>query len=247
MRDVGSLGGTNRHMQTASTTPGRWWVFLSRLNTLRYQHAFITGTDGMGMRDLGTLSGDLSGACGHQRRRPSGRLFWHGRRRFTHAFITGPDGMGMRDLGTLGGDIALLSWHQRRRPSRGLFWHDWRRSTDAFITGPDGSGMMDLNSLVDAPGGLVLNEAVGINNSGQVVALWKCHPRARDLCALSCGPGPGRVHGAAKEDESCAGVGLGSGRVGAVAKHSSRMPMPLPRPWRKPAMARHQAILPGCK
>ena len=41
----------------------------------------------------------------------------------------------------------------------------------AFITGPNGAGMMDLNSLVDVPGGLVLSEAIGINNSGQVVAI----------------------------------------------------------------------------
>ena len=27
----------------------------------------------------------------------------------------------------------------------------------AFITGPDGAGMMDLNSLVDLPGGVILN------------------------------------------------------------------------------------------
>jgi probable HAF family extracellular repeat protein len=41
----------------------------------------------------------------------------------------------------------------------------------AFITGPDGGGMMDLNSLVDVPGGVILEGAAGINNSGQVVAI----------------------------------------------------------------------------
>ena len=39
----------------ASTTPGRWWVSLTRLEATI--HAFITGPDGMGMRDLGTLGG----------------------------------------------------------------------------------------------------------------------------------------------------------------------------------------------
>jgi probable HAF family extracellular repeat protein len=56
-------------------------------------HAFITGLDGMGMRELGNGSryayginsaGQVVGEAGG------------------HAFITGPNGMGMRDLGTLG-------------------------------------------------------------------------------------------------------------------------------------------------
>ena len=36
---------------------------------------------------------------------------------------------------------------------------------------PDGAGMMDLNSLVDVPNGVILEQATGINNSGQVVAI----------------------------------------------------------------------------
>ena len=31
--------------------------------------------------------------------------------------------------------------------------------------------MMDLNSLVDVPGGVILTDASGINNSGQIVAM----------------------------------------------------------------------------
>ena len=42
--------------------PGRWWVVLTRLEAA--SHAFITGPDGMGMRDLGTLGGSCSGASG---------------------------------------------------------------------------------------------------------------------------------------------------------------------------------------
>ena len=41
----------------------------------------------------------------------------------------------------------------------------------AFITGPNGAGMMDLNSLVDMPGGVILEQATGINNAGQVIAI----------------------------------------------------------------------------
>ena len=31
--------------------------------------------------------------------------------------------------------------------------------------------MMDLNSLVDVPAGVILTQATGINNSGQVIAI----------------------------------------------------------------------------
>ena len=31
--------------------------------------------------------------------------------------------------------------------------------------------MMDLNSLVDVPGGVILTQATGINNAGQVIAV----------------------------------------------------------------------------
>ena len=180
-------------------------------------HSYLVDLNSKTATDIGTLGGSYSVAQGIN---DAGQVVG---RSGDHAFITGPDGMGMRDLGTLGGRYSeALGINDAgqvvgRSPTVGV-------ASYAFITGPDGAGMMDLNSLVDLPGGAVLTSATGINNSGQVVALGT-HPGAGDLCALSCGPGPSRVNGAANEDESCGDIGLGSGELGVVAKHSLRMPM----------------------
>ena len=72
----------------------------------RDQHAFITGPNGVGITDIGTLGGENSVAEGIN---GAGRVAGWSETAggSAHAFITGPNGAGMTDLGTLGGFSAL--------------------------------------------------------------------------------------------------------------------------------------------
>jgi probable HAF family extracellular repeat protein len=78
--------------------------------------------------------------------------------------------MGMRDLGSLGGSYLVANGINDAGQVVGSSYTDEDRLFHAFITGPDGEGMMDLNSMLDLPDGLVLSQATGINDRGQVIA-----------------------------------------------------------------------------
>jgi probable HAF family extracellular repeat protein len=78
--------------------------------------------------------------------------------------------MGMSELGTLGGYYSRASGiNDAGQVVGGSYTADG--NLHAFITGPDGEGMVDLNSLVDLPEGVILTQAAGINNNGQVIAM----------------------------------------------------------------------------
>jgi hypothetical protein len=57
----------------------------------------------------------------------------------------------------------------------------------AFITGPDGVGMMDVNSLVNVPNGVVLRNAIAVNDAGQLIATAVPKPETYALLLAGLG------------------------------------------------------------
>lgn len=159
------------------------------------EHAFITGPNGIGVTDLGTLDRYGSGYSinnhGQIAGNYEGDVFITGPNgmgftritegRFAHdvndsgqvvgisdhlAFITGPNGVGFTDLGTLGGISS--SAHGINNSGQVVGKSTTAEGVQhAFITGPNGLGMRDL----DTPGGFG-SVATDINEAGQVVGYF---------------------------------------------------------------------------
>lgn len=134
-------------------------------------HAFITGPNGVGVTDLGTLGGSESFAYGiNDSGQVVGYSFMDGTGEINHAFITGPNGVTMIDLGTFGGQSSFA--HAINDSGQVVVVSNipndsTGRQDHAFITGPNGLGMTDLG--LSGGGGVFWPGQFGINDSGQVV------------------------------------------------------------------------------
>ncbi|WP_297326101.1 PEP-CTERM sorting domain-containing protein [Nitrosomonas sp.] len=119
-------------------------------------HAYMTGENGVGFKDLGTLGGDRSVAYGIN---DLGQVVGQAQlanKGPTHAFITGPDGLGMRDL-----NVPFPSEFSRASSINNSGQVAGDTSARAFITGPDGVGVTVKNIGQTIP--------VDINESGRLV------------------------------------------------------------------------------
>lgn len=113
---TGPDGAGNRDLGTLNPNPDEPFGFYSRglgindagqvvgrSTTLGGEHAFITGPDGAGMIDLGTLGGSTSFGAGinDAGQVVGGSNLAGGDFDAFHAFVTGPNGEGMMDLNSL--------------------------------------------------------------------------------------------------------------------------------------------------
>jgi len=169
MQSLGTLGGINssaRAINASGRVTGN-----SNLAGDLLIHAFITGPNGVGMTDLGTINGnDWSfGTAINASGQVVGDSYNTGGSGGVQAFITDANGANMRDLGNLGGNTTYALGINASGQVVGSSPLYVSAGKTAFITGPNGVGMVDLNTLVTIPDGS-LNEAVAINDKGQVVA-----------------------------------------------------------------------------
>ena len=160
---ISGVSNTARSINNYGQIVGTYEGFDYNPDGYPFLRTYITGADGVGISDLGTLPGGVSSQPGGIN--DSGQVAGHSYFPNTfawHAFITGPNGTGMTDLGTLGGRSSYASAiNNSGQVVGGSYTID--NQMHAFITDADGVGMTDLNV------GGSFSYANAINNSGQVV------------------------------------------------------------------------------
>ncbi|WON75490.1 hypothetical protein [Nitrosospira sp. Is2] len=118
------------------------------------QRAFITGPNGIGMTDLGTLNAYAINSAGQV------VGTYQTTANETHAFITGPNGAGLTDIGKASEAVDVNDLGQ----TVGYFYDAASGEDHAFATGPNGMGIIDLDKLAIPPNGNILQYANDINN-----------------------------------------------------------------------------------
>jgi probable HAF family extracellular repeat protein len=147
--ELGNLGGGQTRPEALNDS-GQ--VVGSSLTADGVRHAFVTGPDGVGMRDLGTLGGTYYTVAYDIN--DSGQVVGTN---FDRSLITGPNGMGMKDLGNVYAgalnDAGQVAGTFQGGPGPVL-----------FITGPNGEGKRNLSGAV---GG-----TPDINSAGQITGTY---------------------------------------------------------------------------
>jgi probable HAF family extracellular repeat protein len=181
MTDLGTLGECTSFCSSYATSVNDSGQVAGFADTSEpgATHAFITGPNGVEMKDIGAL-GYVSYAHGINH---SGEVAGYSPSADAHAFITGANGVGIASINTSSDGNSLGLGINDAGQVVGEAWEPLSNPAHAFITGAPGMGMVDLNSLVTLPDGVVLTQAVAINNMGQVLAVASVVPEP-DVYAL---------------------------------------------------------------
>ena len=137
----------------------------SFITSSQHYDAFVTGANGVGMTDLGTLGGSDSFAYGiNASGQVVGTFTSSANLSLGSAFLTGPNGASVTYLGSLGGTNSEAYGINASGQVVGTSDLPGDSYSHAFITGANGVAMKDLGTL-----GGVYSVASDINASGQVV------------------------------------------------------------------------------
>lgn len=128
--------------------------------------AFITGPDATGVTVLGSLGGMIAMGLDLNDSGVVVGFSTNEGETWQHAFVTDAGGSNLRDLGLPGNNSAAQGVNNKGRIVGRYIDMGVSRAFIASATG----GYKDLNTQVTLPGGVLLAEATGINDKGQIAA-----------------------------------------------------------------------------
>ncbi len=183
MLDLGTLGGNSQAngINSSGTVVG-----FSTTATSPYDHAFIYTAAG-GMRDLGALPGVATGATATAINNDGQVVGYSG----GHAFMY-TTALGMQDLGLFPG--ALGSGASGINNVGQIVGGGYMQGggSHAFVYSSV-AGMQDLNSLISPSSGWTLEDAIAINDSGEIVGYGIDPSGQTEAFLLTPTPEPGTL------------------------------------------------------